>query len=320
MSLRGGSRRDNIPFEDRDHPTVQYFETLVDKNGNPVHIPPPTNQSTTPQHAPAAGSSAPPTSIPSPSPQNLQQDDRGAQETQGSNLGSIFNNPTGVGREPPRGHIPPLDIPGPETFLNPVQPRPNDREENTEADEYEMTENPGEVPKSKAAEPTVRGVGDPNANDQDDEITEAPPLEPEENPPLPSPAPTGSQSGGAGASNTQDQGQGDTPGHIENTTGGNITGGNDPSGNDAGGNNPSGNPTGGDNPGGNNTQRPTWWARHKARREVRRQFRANATPANNHSTPLSRCWEGCFCTPLCWCAGLICGPIQWLVHNWCSPT
>ncbi|KAF8424650.1 hypothetical protein EV426DRAFT_712459 [Tirmania nivea] len=308
MSLRGGSRRDDIPFEDRDHPTTQYIETLVDKLGNPIHIPPPTNQSTASQPAPAAGSGAPVTSVPSPPAQNVQRDDRGARETRGSNFGSIFNNPTRAGSESSRGHIPPLDIPGDEALSNPVQPRLSESGGgDNEEDEYEMAENPGgagHLLKSKAVEPTVRGVDDSNVNDQDDEITEAPPLEPEENPPLPPPAPTGPQSGGTGANNTQDQGQGDIPSTAGNAAGGNVTGGNN---------------AGGNNSGGNNAQKSTWWARHKARREARRQFRANATPANNHSTPLSRCWEGCFCTPLCWCVGLLCGPIQWLAHNWCSP-
>jgi len=329
MSLRGGSRRDDIPFEDRDHPTAQYIETLVDRHGNPVHIPPPANQPTTPQSAPAAGSSVPTTPVSNPLPQNAQRAGSEAQETRGSYFGSIFNNPTGAGRELLRAPTPPLGIPGPAAMLNPVQPRPSEAgEESDEADEYEMAENPrGANLKSKAAEPTALGMNDPNSNNQDDEITEAPPLEPGENPP---PTPTGPHV----ASNTQGQGQGDIPGDTGNTAGGDTTGGNDTGGNDTGGNdtrgndtrgidvsgnNASGNPAAGNNPSGSNTQRPTWWARHKARRESRRQFRANATPANNHSTPLSRCWEGCFCTPLCWCAGLVCGPIQWLAHNWCSP-
>ncbi|RPB19817.1 hypothetical protein L211DRAFT_870976 [Terfezia boudieri ATCC MYA-4762] len=298
MSLRGGSRKDDTFFEDRDHPTTQYVETLVDKDGMPLHIPPPISQLTSQQPAPAAGSGAPPTSVPSPPLQNVQS--RGAQETRGSNFGSIFNNPTGAGRVPLREHIPPLDIAGPEAMLNPIQPRPN--EIDNVGDEFEMAENPGgaHLPNSKALEPTGRDVDDPSVNDQDDEITETPPLEPEENRPLTPPAPTGSKSDGDGASNIQDQGQGDI---LGNTAWGN--------GGDTGGN-----PASGTNPGGNNIQRPTWWDRHKARREARRQFRANATPENNRSTPLSRC---CFCTPLCWCAGLVCGPIQWLAHNWCSP-
>ncbi|KAF8456319.1 hypothetical protein BGX38DRAFT_80150 [Terfezia claveryi] len=367
MSLRGGSRIDDSPFEDQDHPTTQYVETLVDKDGKPRHIPPPISKSTLPQPAPAAGSSAASTSIPSPPPQNVQRDGRAAQEIRGSNFGSIFNNPTGAGREPLREHIPPLDIPGPEAMLNPVQPnvpspppqnvqrdgraaqeirgsnfgsifnnptgagreplrehippldipgpeavlnpvqprRKEIEEENIVGDEFEMAENPGgaHLLKSKAPEPSVRDVDDPSVNDQDGEITEAPPLEPEENRPLTPPAPTGSQSDGVGASYIQDQRQGGIPGNTVRGNGGDT----------------GRNPASGTNPSGTNIQRPAWWDRHKARREARRQFHTNATPENNRSTPLSRCWERCFCTPLCWCAGLVCGPIQWLAHNWCSP-